>query len=129
MTEAEAARRLFVSAGIDPARLILEDKSRNTYENAVLLKPLLGQKPGENWLLVTSADHMPRSVGIFRQAGVAIVPYPVDYATSGTLRDVLHVNREFSQGLMRTDRAAREWVGLIAYWLAGHTGTPLPGPR
>lgn len=129
MTEAEAARRVFVSVGIEPGRLILEDKSRNTHENAVLLKPLLGQKPGERWLLVTSAAHMPRSVGIFREAGVAVTPYPVDYVTSGTRRDFLHVNREFSQGLTRTDQAAREWVGLIAYRLAGRTDALFPGPR
>jgi uncharacterized SAM-binding protein YcdF (DUF218 family) len=128
MTEAEAARRFYLSQGIAAERLILEDESRNTRENAVLLKPLLAQKPGERWLLVTSAFHMPRSVGIFRKAGVEVIPYPVDFTTSGTLRDFIGVNREFADGFERTDRAVREWVGLLAYRLVGYTDALFPSP-
>ncbi len=127
-TEADAARAFYLSLGIAPERLILEDRSRNTVENAVFLKPHLGQKPGEHWLLVTSAWHMPRSVGIFRKAGIAVVPYPVDFASSGTLRDFVGINRDLSRGLQETDQMAKEWVGLLAYWLAGHTDALLPSP-
>ncbi|MCO4054797.1 MAG: DUF218 domain-containing protein [Bosea sp.] len=128
MSEAEAARRFYLSQGIAAERLILEDKSRNTRQNAILLKPLLRQKPGERWLLVTSASHMPRSVGIFRKAGIEVIPYPVDFTTSGTLRDFIGVNREFVDGLKRTDNAVREWVGLLAYRLVGYTDAILPSP-
>jgi uncharacterized SAM-binding protein YcdF (DUF218 family) len=128
MTEAEAARRFYLSQGITAGRLILEDKSRNTRENAVLLKPMLAQKPGERWLLVTSAFHMPRSVGIFRTAGIEVIPYPVDFTTSGTLRDIIGINREFADGFERTDRAVREWLGLLAYRLAGYTDALFPSP-
>lgn len=129
MSEAEAARRFYLSQGIAPERLILEDQSRNTVENAALLKPMLNQQPGEAWLLVTSALHMPRSVGIFRKAGIAIIPYPVDYVTTGTPRDYFRPNRELINGLERTDRAVKEWLGLLAYHLAGYTDALLPGPR
>jgi uncharacterized SAM-binding protein YcdF (DUF218 family) len=127
-TEAEAARRFYVSLGIDERRLILEDKSRNTRENAILTKALINQKPGERWLLITSAWHMPRSVGIFRQAGIDVVPYPVDYATRGIARDYRQLNRGFSYGLSLTDLAVKEWVGLLVYRLAGYTDSLLPGP-
>jgi uncharacterized SAM-binding protein YcdF (DUF218 family) len=127
-TEADAARAFYLSLGIAPERLILEDRSRNTVENAVFLKPLLGQKPGERWLLVTSAWHMPRSVGIFRKAGIAVVPYPVDFASSGTMRDFFGINRDLSRGLKETDQMAKEWVGLLASWLAGHSDALLPSP-
>ena len=128
-TEAEAARQFYTSLGIAPERLILEDASRNTRENAMLTVPLLNAKPGERWLLVTSAWHMPRSVGSFRKAGVDVIPYPVDYTTRGTSRDFRQINRSFSNGLKLTDGVVREWIGLGAYWLAGYTDAPLPGPR
>ena len=65
-TEAELAARLFASFGIAKERITLEDKSRDTLENARFTKELVNPKPGERWLLVTSAHHMPRSVGLFR---------------------------------------------------------------
>lgn len=128
-TEAEAARRFYLSLGIPPGQIILEDRSRNTWENAIFLKPLLQAKPGERWLLITSAWHMPRSVGIFRRAGIEIVPYPVDFTTRGTARDYRQINRGFSHGLMLTDLAVKEWIGLFVYRLVGYTDSLLPGPR
>ena len=77
--EADYAAALFESLGVDKARLIMDRDSRNTYENAVLSKKLAAPKPGERWLLVTSAFHMPRSVGLFRKVGFAVEPYPVDW--------------------------------------------------
>ncbi|MCU0885079.1 MAG: YdcF family protein [Beijerinckiaceae bacterium] len=127
-TEADAARAFYLSLGIAAERLILEDRARNTVENARFLKPLLAQKPGERWLLITSAWHMPRSVGVFRQAGIAVVPYPVDFVSSGTTRDLFGVNRDLSRALQETDQMAKEWVGLLGYWLAGHTDALLPSP-
>src|SRR5882672_9405032 len=79
--EAEFALRLFESLGIPRARILLEDRSRNTVENALFSKAIAQPKPGERWLLVTSGYHMPRSVGIFRKAGFAVEPYPVDWRT------------------------------------------------
>jgi uncharacterized SAM-binding protein YcdF (DUF218 family) len=108
--------------------LILEDRSRNTRENAAFLKPLLQQKPGERWLLVTSAWHMPRSVGVFRKAGIDIIPHPVDFSTTGSGADMLRFSRGFSHGLGLTDLAVKEWIGLIAYRLAGYTDELVPGP-
>ena len=81
--DADTAPRLLGALGVARERLILENKSRNTYENAVFTKRLVQPKPGETWLLVTSAFHMPRSMGLFRKAGFAVVPWPTDYRTSG----------------------------------------------
>ena len=77
--EAHAAGRLFEALGIARERLVLEDKSRDTFENATLTARLVNPKPGERWLLVTSAWHMPRAMGCFRRAGVAVERWPVDY--------------------------------------------------
>src|SRR5882724_1536630 len=86
------AAQLFEQLGVPASRLVLEDKSRNTDENAVFTKRLVDPKPGERWLVVTTAVHMPRAVGAFRKAGFAVEPYPVDWHTLPGA-DVLHVPR------------------------------------
>lgn len=126
-TEAGVARRLWRELGVPDARMRFEDKSRNTYENAIFTKALVDPKPGETWLLVTSAWHMPRALGLFRKAGFAVVPYPVDYRTFGDRRD-LRIGREVSAGLSMVDMATREWIGLLAYRIAGRTDALLPAP-
>jgi uncharacterized SAM-binding protein YcdF (DUF218 family) len=125
-TEAEFAVRLFESFGIARERIIPEDKSRNTWENAVFSKQLANLKPGERWLLVTSAYHMPRSVGVFRKAGFPIEPYPVDWRTRGP-QDALRPFTTLGGGLLRTDTAVREWVGLAVYWATGQSSELFPG--
>src|SRR5262249_4377809 len=87
-TEAEVALRLFESLGVPRERILLEDRSRNTVENAVFSKSIVNPQPGERWVLVTSAYHMPRAVGVFRKAGFAVEAFPVDYRTRG-VEDVL----------------------------------------
>jgi uncharacterized SAM-binding protein YcdF (DUF218 family) len=109
-------------------RLILERRSRNTWENAVFTKVLVDPKPGERWLLVTSAAHMPRAMGVFRQAGFPVEPWPVDYRTAGPW-DLVRIFDKPSEGLRRLDQASREWVGLVAYWLTGRSDALFPGPR
>jgi|EndMetStandDraft_8_1072994.scaffolds.fasta_scaffold369406_2 uncharacterized SAM-binding protein YcdF (DUF218 family) len=125
--EAEFAARVFESFGIPRGRLLLEDRSRNTLENAILSKDLARPQPGERWLLVTSAYHMPRAIGIFREAGFDVEPYPVDWRTSGKA-DALRPFPTVGDGLRRTDTAVREWIGLLVYWLMGMSSSLFPAP-
>ncbi|HWB44888.1 MAG TPA: YdcF family protein [Hyphomicrobiaceae bacterium] len=124
--EAAAAGRLFTALGVDPARALLEDKSRDTYENALYTHRLLQPKPGERWLLITSAWHMPRAIGCFRQAGFAVDAWPVDYRTPRRLR--LLPFPSLPEGLRRVDFAMREYAGLVVYRLTGRTGALFPAP-
>lgn len=126
--EAEFALELFQSFGIDSGRMVAEDRSRNTIENAVFSKHLANPKPGERWLLVTSAYHMPRSIGTFRAAGFEVEAYPVDFRTRGPI-DAFVPFGTVADGLRRTDTAVREWVGLIAYWVTGNSSELYPGPK
>jgi uncharacterized SAM-binding protein YcdF (DUF218 family) len=126
--EADYAAAIFESLGVDKARLIMDRASRNTYENAQFSKQLAAPKPGERWLLVTSAFHMPRSVGLFRKAGFAVEPCPVDWHVGRDTADIFAFTQFSTDGLVRTDIAVREWLGLIAYWLAGRTSALFPGP-
>lgn len=128
LDEAGAAEALFRQLGIDPARLTLERDSRNTFENAVLTKAIVRPQPGETWLLVTSAWHMPRSVGIFRRAGWEVVPYPTDFETRGRHHELWRPILPVSRGLDLVDRMVREWLGLVAYRVGGRTDALLPGP-
>jgi uncharacterized SAM-binding protein YcdF (DUF218 family) len=109
-------------------RLILERKSRNTWQNAVYTKALVDPKPGERWLLVTSAGHMPRAMGVFRKAGFPVEPWPVDYRTADRW-DLVRFMDAPSQGLRRLDQASREWVGLFVYWLTGRSAELFPAPQ
>lgn len=127
-SEADFVTGLFESFGIPRDRIVLERRARNTVENAVNSKALIKPKPGERWLLVTSAHHMPRSVGIFRKAGFPVEAYPVDFRTPGQagLTDPFG---SLASGLARTDTAVREWTGLVVYWLTGRTSELFPGPE
>lgn len=125
--EADYSAPILESLGIPKERLILERDSRNTWENAIFTKQLVAPKPGERWLLVTSAFHMPRAMGIFRKAGFDVEAYPVDWRMGG--RDELFAfTRNGADGLGKTDIAVREWIGLLAYRVMGRTGELLPGP-
>jgi uncharacterized SAM-binding protein YcdF (DUF218 family) len=125
--EADYAMSLFESLGVPRERLTMERRSRNTQENAEFSKALVEPKDGERWLLVTSAYHMPRSVGLFRKAGFAVEPYPVDWRV-GRLADLLAFSPVAIEGLERTDIAVREWMGLTAYRATGKIDAWFPGP-
>jgi len=126
--EADFAMPVFESFGFAKERLIMERRSRNTYENAEFSKALVSPKSSERWLLVTSAHHMPRSVGIFRKVGFEVEPYPVDWRT-GRRGDLLKFSDHFAERLSLVDAAAREWMGLLAYWITGKTSEFFPGPN
>ena len=124
MKEADAAKSFFERAGLEGSKVLYERNSRNTYENAVLSRKFAGELINKQWVLVTSALHMPRAMGVFRKAGWKVVPYPVDYLTDGrkTFRLVLRP----LYGLTSLNRSGREWIGLLAYFMLGRTETFFP---
>jgi uncharacterized SAM-binding protein YcdF (DUF218 family) len=127
MPDADIAPKLFAAMGIPADRLILEDRSRNTYQNAVFSKELAKPKPGDTWVLVTSAFHMPRSVGIFRKAGFPVIPWPSDYRTLGNEEfGFSHGDPQSSAGMLSL--ALHEWVGLLGYRMTGRIGALFPAP-
>lgn len=114
------------AVGLDPARIIFENRSRNTRENAIYTRDLVSPKEGEVWVLVTSAFHMTRSVGVFRKAGMQVLPYPVAYLAHGDYDwDTLLT---FDAGFADLVVPAKELIGLLAYRLLGYTDTLLPAP-
>lgn len=128
VSEAAAMQSVLADLGYDPDRFVVEAKSRNTAENASKSLALLNPRPGETHLLVTSAFHMPRSVGVFRAAGWGeVIPYPVDNRTIG-MADATRPFTAVADGLKRVDMAVREWIGLVAYFVTARTPQFLPSP-
>jgi uncharacterized SAM-binding protein YcdF (DUF218 family) len=125
--ESDAALRLFERLGLGADRVVVEDQSRNTFENAMFSKRIAAPKPGERWLLLTSAYHLPRAMGMFRMVGFPVEPYPVDWRTRG-IEDAWRPFPTLAEGLRRTDTAVREWAGLVVYWLSGRSSELFPGP-
>jgi uncharacterized SAM-binding protein YcdF (DUF218 family) len=124
---APAIAAFLQASGIAAERLVLEQAARNTRENATLTFDLVRPKPGEKWLMVTSAFHMPRSMGLFRMAGFDVVAWPVDYRTAGASDRLRFMNR-LDEGIKRVDTATKEYIGLLVYRLRGWTDAWLPGP-
>lgn len=117
-TEAQRAARFFNSMGIAPERFVYESESRNTYENAVFTAKLPGIDPRKRWLLVTSAWHMPRSMATFEKAGWNVTAYPVDFRTGAATPWTTY---SLAKGPEHWNMVIREYIGLIAYQLAGRS--------
>lgn len=126
VTEASATRDLLLALGVSAERLVIEDASRNTWENAVFSYAAARPHPGETWLLVTSAMHMPRAVGCFRRAGWSVHAYPVDYRTPPDIP--LRLGFAFPAGLEIVNLVAKEWIGLATYRLLDRTDALFPAP-
>ncbi|MBO6538617.1 MAG: YdcF family protein [Rhizobiaceae bacterium] len=125
--DADTSERMLTALGVDRQRLVLENRSRNTYENAQFTRELLQPDSSQSWLLVTSAFHMPRSMALFRKAGFEVVPWPVDYRTTGEESLAIFQDNAIDS-LHNTTLAIREWVGLVAYRLTGRIDSILPAP-
>jgi uncharacterized SAM-binding protein YcdF (DUF218 family) len=126
LSEADVARALWTAMGVPEGQVIYEDRSRNTHQNAVLTRDLVQPQPGETWLLVTSASHMPRSVGVFRKAGWEVVPWPVNFRTGRSFAALY--DAPFPERIGQFESGMREWIGLAAYWLMGRTDALFPAP-
>ncbi|MBL0930417.1 MAG: YdcF family protein [Alphaproteobacteria bacterium] len=128
VTEAGGAKRLLPLLGLDPARVIFDERSRNTYENAVFARELGMPQPGENWILVTSALHMPRAIGTFRTAGWQVIPYPIGYMTAPGATFDWSLPKSFDGSMWTIGTALYEFIGLISYRRQGWTDAWIPAP-
>ncbi len=121
------AHQMLSSIGIDPSRLTFEERSTDTCDNASNTMALVQPKPGEVWVVVTSAMHMPRTIACFRAAGWEVVPQPADYHV--VLGGIDAGTFQIADNLALLDTALHEWVGLVYYRLTGRTREFFPGPH
>jgi uncharacterized SAM-binding protein YcdF (DUF218 family) len=122
--ESDNIRDLIKQLGGLNRTILYEENSRDTYESAVNSRQILAAVPGTNWILITSANHMPRAIGSFAAAGWSgMIPYPVDFQTPKTgYADLWDIN----QGIVLVRQALNEYAGLLFYYLSGRSATLLP---
>ena len=121
-----AVRKYLTEVGVPKDKIIIETNSVNTWQYAIYTAKLVRLQPGKRYILVTSAWHMPRAVGAFRQAGFDVIPWPVDYHTAGTT-DLWQPLSFLTHGLYTVDIATKQWIGLLWYWLTGRSDALYPG--
>ncbi|MDT8310479.1 MAG: YdcF family protein [Methylophaga sp.] len=121
---ADIHRQLLLMAGVSASKIHIEQNSRNTYENIHNLFQVIPEPDGQ-YLLVTSAYHMPRSMGIARKLGLNVIAYPVDYRSQRG--DQRQWDFALFEHLETLEPAIREWLGLTIYYLTGKTSQFLPG--
>ncbi len=126
-TEALQARNFMAAMGVAPERVTIEDKSRNTDENARFTAAIVDPEPSQRWIIVTSAFHMPRAMGVFEKAGFHAIAYPVAFRTLGGECDP-RVIFDPAKNLQIFQFALHEWIGLTAYWASGRIDHLFPGP-
>jgi uncharacterized SAM-binding protein YcdF (DUF218 family) len=127
-TQSAVAAEILGSIGLDPARLTYESESRNSCDHAINVRKLVDPQPGEPWVVVTSAMHMPRVMACFEAAGWGdVIPHPTDFKVvlgpwgGGTF--------QIADNLALLDDAAHEWLGLVYYRLSGRTNSLLPSAQ
>jgi uncharacterized SAM-binding protein YcdF (DUF218 family) len=126
-SEAAVIKKYYVSFGIPADRIVIEEGSQTTAENASFTAKLLDPGPHTHWLLITSPYHMPRAIGAFRKAGFNVTAFPAGWRTHGW-RDLLTSEGTATENLRRIDIAAHEWIGLLSYRFSGHSDEWFPGP-
>ena len=124
-SESALLKKVYQEMGIDTSRIIFEDKSKDTIENAKLSFELVKPQKNDMWLLVTSALHMPRAMGIFRKAGWNVIAYPVDFHSKPSDHELM-INSDLLIGLMAWRYSSREWLGMIKNYLSGQSDALYP---
>ncbi len=126
LRQADIAQAVLTDMGLK-RDVLYERASRTTYENALFAAKMPGVDMRQPWILVTSAWHLPRATGTFRQQGWNIIPMPVDYQTVGDGGPLFRLN--FTANMWALYSVTRESLGMLCYWLAGRSDELFPGPR
>jgi uncharacterized SAM-binding protein YcdF (DUF218 family) len=124
MRQADIARSVLEIMMGNQRPVLYERESRTTFENAYNSSQLVGEKRQQPWILVTSAWHLPRALGTFRQQGWTIIPMPVDYMTEGVFKPLFHI--DFMRNITMLTILLREICGMVGYYLGGKSDALFP---
>ena len=126
-TAADVAREIFDQLGVDQSRATYEAEARDTWENLLFSQKLVRPKPAETWLLVASALHMPRAMGVAQRLDWLIAPWPTDFLTPAGDGPATS-RRSLGRNLATIDTTVHEWLGLLVYRIVGKTAALFPAP-
>lgn len=113
-SHADMQRKLAIALGIDASRIITLPKPKDTKEEAIESKKIIGSQP---FVLVTSASHMPRSVAIFKKEGMHPLPAPTNHLATKPLS---YFELPSGEGLKKSEVAFHEFLGTIWYSIKGY---------
>ena len=119
LTGIDVAKMFYNRMGVDINRIIFENKSRNTYENFAFSKKFIDNKNNEKWLLVTSAFHMKRVMNVAEKLKLNFISYPVDFSIGKNFSLEPWYAQNYPTNMNHFQIAMHEYVGLIAYYIAG----------
>lgn len=127
--EADYLGTLAILLGVEEDRILVERNARNTHEHALELSKILSKE--QDFILITSAFHMPRSYGCFRKEGFKTIPYPVDYTTKVNLFKNISMDTFLPklENLNVLNIAVHEWLGLFIYRLYNYTDSFFPNAK
>ncbi|MGQ0828950.1 MAG: YdcF family protein [Bacteroidota bacterium] len=115
------AKRYLLTLGIPEQDFFIESESRNTHENAVLTKKLIDKENIKgNFLLITSAFHMRRSLGCFNKAGITATHYSTDRYSGPRKLEFDHLIIPNFSAMDAWNNLIREIVGFITYKIMGY---------
>ncbi len=107
---------VLLKSGVRPEDIILENNSRNTYENAVMSAVILNKgKYGSRFLLITSGSHMRRSMACFEKAGFKMDPFSVDIRSGSGFYTLDKIIQPDAENFVMWDFIIHEWVGMLMY--------------
>jgi uncharacterized SAM-binding protein YcdF (DUF218 family) len=120
--EADKFKKVMIMAGVGESDIIIENKTRNTYESAGAVKKILDSLnyTSEDCLLITSAFHMRRSLAVYRKAGLMLEPFSTDFYAVPDKNFIPTFFLPSVQGFIIWEKLFKEWTGLLAYKIAGY---------
>ncbi len=126
LSEEQTVRLFLKQQGFDETRVQYENKSRNTYENALFSHRLVEPRLNETWLMITNARTVPRAMGVFRKVGWNVTPMPADHTVvpNGEWQPQFNL----ALGFAAINEGLHEWLGMIAYYFSGKSDELFPAP-
>jgi uncharacterized SAM-binding protein YcdF (DUF218 family) len=118
--EGDMLKRFLLNAGVKEEHIILENQSRNTYDNALKCKPLLDKLGEQRYLLVTSSTHIRRAVACFEAQGIAIQPYAVQKRVGIRRWELDYLLVPQVSNLNAWASLIHEWIGYVSYKVRGY---------
>lgn len=122
--ESTSLKTLVKMADLPSNQVFINDQSNDTYDNATKAKKILAAQQLNHSLLITSAAHMPRALGVFQQQQINITPFPVEYKLSNESHWFSPIS--LVKKLYLIEYGVHEWLGLAKYYLLGMTPSFFP---
>ena len=120
--EANKYKKVMLMAGVPEQDILLENKTRNTYESAAAVKEILDSLhfTADDSLLITSAFHMRRSLACYRKAGLDIESFTTDFYGLQDKIFLTSILLPSIEGFIIWEKLFKEWTGFVAYKMAGY---------